>query len=100
MDETSNKKLNMIAKGICNELIFQNQSIVLNKYYHYPCKFNFVKYGIIYCYIIQEQIVDEDYRQVLQIITLDNSENSENSQVISNSLDLQYVPVKKKLLQV
>ena len=92
---TSNKKLNMIAKGICNELIFHNQSIVLNKYYHYPGKFNLVKYGIIYCDIIQEQIVGEDYRQVLQIITLDNSENS---QVISNSLDPQYVPVKKNFI--
>ena len=45
--------------------------------------------------MIQEQIEGEDYRQVLQIITLDNSENSE---VISNSLDSQYVPVKKNLI--
>ena len=81
---TSNKQLDMIVKGICNELIFHNQSIVLNKYYNYPGKFNLVKYGIIYCDIIQEQKEGEDYRQVLQIIILDNSENS---QVISNSLD-------------
>ena len=43
----------MNAKGICNELIFQNQNIISNKYYHYPGKFNLVKYGI-YCAIIQE----------------------------------------------
>ena len=92
---TSNKNLEMIAKGLCNELIFHNKNIVLNKYYHYPGKFNLVKFGIIYCDIIQEQIVGEDYRQVLQIITLDNAENS---QVISNNLDPQYVPVKKNFI--
>ena len=51
----------MIGKGICNELIFHNENIVLNKYYHFPGKLNLVKYGIIYRDIIQEQIVDEDY---------------------------------------
>ena len=46
----------------------------------------------VYCDIIQEQIEGEAYRQVLQIITLDSNENS---QILSNNLDLQYVPVKK-----
>jgi hypothetical protein len=65
---------------------------MLNKNYHFPNSFNLVKHGIIYCDIIQEQIEGEDYRQVLQIITLDSNENS---QIISNNLDLQYVHVKK-----
>ena len=51
-----------------------------------------VKHGIIYCDIIQEQIVGEEYRQVLQLITL---ESAQNSQILSNNLDLHYVPVKK-----
>ena len=54
-----------------------------------------VKHGIIYCDIIQEQIVGEEYRQVLQLITL---ESAQNSQILSNNLDLHYVPVKKNFI--
>ena len=54
-----------------------------------------VKHGIIYCEIIQEQIVGEEDRQVLQLITL---ESGQNSLILSNNLDLNYVPVKKNLI--
>jgi hypothetical protein len=90
---TSNKNLVLHCNGICKEVLFRENQIMLNKNYYFPNSFNLVKHGIIYCDIIQEQIVGEDYRQVLQIITLDSNENS---QIISNNLDLQYVQVKKK----
>ena len=69
----SNRNLKLEAKGICKDIIFKSEEIKLNTYYYLPGKFNLVKYGIIYCDIIQEQIFGEDYRQVLQIITLDNN---------------------------
>ena len=54
-----------------------------------------IKYGIIYCAIVQEQIVGEEYRQVLQIIPLNSTEGA---QVLSNNLDLQYIPVKSNFI--
>ena len=92
---SSNKNLKLAAKGICAEIIFKSENIFLNKYYFFSGNFNLVKHGIIYCDIIQEQIVGEAYRQVLQIITL---ESGENAQILSNNLDLHYVPVKKNFI--
>ena len=92
---SSNKDLVLQANGVCKEILFHEELIILNKYYHFPNNFNLVKHGIIYCDIIQEQIVGEAYRQVLKIITLDSNENS---QILSNNLDLQYVPVKKNFI--
>ena len=66
---TSNKNLVLHANGVCKEMLFREDLIIINKYYHFQNSFNLVKHGIIYCDIIQEQIVGEDYRQVLQIIT-------------------------------
>ena len=88
---TSNRNLLLTATDICRDIIFQNETIWLNKYYYFSGNFNLVKHGIIYCDIIQEQIVGEEYRQVLQLITL---ESAQNSQILSNNLDLHYVPVK------
>ena len=68
---------------------------MLDTYYKKPGKLNLIKYGIIYCDIVQEQIVGEEYRQVLQIIPLNSTESS---QVLSNNLDLQYVPVKSNFI--
>ena len=88
---SSNRNLLSTATGICRDIIFQNENILLNKYYYFSGTFILVKHGIIYCDIIQEQIVCEDYRQVLQLITL---ESGQNSQKLLNNLDLHYVPVK------
>ena len=88
---TSNRNLLLTATDICRDIIFQNETIWLNKYYYFSGNFSLVKHGIIYCDIIQEQIVGEEYRQVLQLITL---ESAQNSQILSNNLDLHYVPVK------
>ena len=77
-------------------MIFNDSKIILDKYYYIPGKLNLIKYGIIYCDIIQEQIFGEDYRQVLQIITLDNSENTPI--LMSNLENLQYIPVKKNFI--
>ena len=76
---SSNKNLLLEVKGIFKEILFH---IILNKLFHYPNNFYLVKHGIIYCDIIQEQIVGEDYRQVLKTITLDSNENS---QILSNN---------------
>ena len=84
---TSNKNLILEANGMCRDILLREKNIILNKFYHYSNNLNLVKHGIIYCDIIQEQIVGEEYRQVLQIITL---ESNENSQILSNNLDLQY----------
>ena len=88
---TSNRNLLLTATDICRDIIFQNETIWLNKYYYFSGNFNLVKHGIIYCDIIQKKIVGEEYRQVLQLITLDSAQNS---QILSNNLDLHYVPVK------
>ena len=64
---------------------------MLDTYYTLPGKLNLIKYGIINCDIVQEQIVGEEYRHVLQIIRLTSTEGA---QLLSNNLDLQYVPVK------
>ena len=93
---SSNRKINLVAGGRIKELIFNDSKIILDKYYYIPGKLNLVKYGIIYCDIIQEQIFGEDYRQVLQIITLDNSENTPI--LMSNLENLQYIPVKKNFI--
>ena len=79
------------ASGIIKDLVFKNEMILLDTFYPMPGNLNLIKYGIIYCDIVQEQIVGEEYRQVLQIIPLNSTESS---QVLSNNLDLQYVPVK------
>ena len=83
------------ATGILKDLVFKNKIIILDTFYDMPGKLNLVKYGIVYCDIIQEQIVGEDYRQVLQIIPLNSTESS---QILSNNLDLQYVPVKSNYI--
>jgi len=88
---TSNTQLLLQASGIIKDLVFKNDIIILDLFYSMPGNLNLIKYAIIYCDIVQEQIVGEEYRQVLQIIPLNSSENS---QVLSNNLDLQYVPVK------
>ena len=92
---SSNLDLELKAEGIIKDLVFQNDKIMLDTYYTLPGNLNLIKYGIIYCDIIQEQIVGEDYRQVLQIIPLNSNEGS---QVLSNNLDLQYVPVKSNFI--
>ena len=58
---------------------------MMNTYYTISGNLNLIKYCIIYCDVIQEQIVGEDYRQFLQIIPLNSNEGS---QVLSNNLDL------------
>ena len=91
----SNVDLELKAHGIIKDLVFKNEKIMLDTYYKMPGKLNLIKYGIIYCDIVQEQIVGEEYRQVLQIIPLNSTESS---QVLSNNLDLQYVPVKSNFI--
>ena len=91
-----NRNIRIEALGVCKDLIFKDSFIKLDKFYHMPGKLDFIKYGIIYCDIIQEQIFGGDYLQVLQIITLDNTENSA---ILINNLDnMQYVPVKKNFI--
>ena len=92
---SSNVDLELKAEGIIKDLVFRNDKIMMDTYYTLPGNLNLIKYGIIYCDIIQEQIVGEDYRQVLQIIPLNSNEGS---QVLSNNLDLQYVPVKSNFI--
>jgi hypothetical protein len=92
---TSNTQLLLHASGIIKDLVFKNDIIILDLFYSMPGNLNLIKYAIIYCDIVQEQIVGEEYRQVLQIIPLNSSENS---QVLSNNLDLQYVPVKSNYI--
>ena len=43
----------MVATGICNELKFHDENMVLNKYYHFPGKFNLVKYGTVVSHLYQ-----------------------------------------------
>jgi len=93
---SSNKNITLEADGKLKELVFNDSKIILDKYYYIPGKLNLIKYGIIYCDIIQEQIFGEDYRQILQIITLDNSENTPI--LMSNLENLQYIPVKKNFI--
>jgi hypothetical protein len=91
----SNIPLFLQASGIIKDLVFKNEMILLDTFYPMPGNLNLIKYGIIYCDIVQEQIVGEEYRQVLQIIPLNSTESS---QVLSNNLDLQYVPVKSNYI--
>ena len=93
---TSNTQLLLHASGIIKDLVFKNDIIILDLFYSMPGNLNLIKYAIIYCDIVQEQIVGEEYRQVLQIIPLNSSENS---QVLSNNLDLQYVPLKSNYIK-
>ena len=79
---SSNIDLELKAEGIIKDLVFRNDKIMMDTYYTLPGNLNLIKYGIIYCDIIQEQIVGEDYRQVLQIIPLNSNEGS---QVLSNN---------------
>ena len=92
---SSNLDLELSADGIIKDLVFKNEKIMMDTYYTLPGNLNLIKYGIIYCDIVQEQIVGEEYRQVLQIIPLNSTEGA---QVLSNNLDLQYIPVKSNFI--
>ena len=62
----------------------------MDTYSTLPGNLNLIKYRIVYCDIVLEQIAGEEYRQVLQIITLTITEGA---QLLSNNLDFQYIPV-------
>ena len=62
--------LELEAEGIIKDLVFKKEKIIMDIYYTLPGNFNLIRYGIVHCYIVQEQIVGAEYRQVLQIIPL------------------------------
>ena len=69
--------MELSADGIIKDLVFKNEKIMMDTYYTLPGNLNLIKYGIIYCDIVQEQIVGEEYRQVLQIIPLNSTEGAQ-----------------------